>query len=208
MYQNPFASKMGYQFCNEIDTTEDYTFKTQETAVIPFTNAAERSHRIYVLKRPSEFFRSVVLGRVRHLKSQCPQFNLVDISARARVTIPYFHMGAPVDGGFKRVLFHIIDGPYNQRDPIVTCEFTKETSEDKDFYGIAYLDNMPPCFDDDGSDGAFYSLILEWDSDRSYPQEKPFDEIGFEIEITVFLTYNFGTSGANFTIDPSYYAVK
>lgn len=207
MRDNPYATSDGWAFVNSSNTIEDHVFKSREVMCIGFHNFENRDSHLYVMKRPSEFLRSSVLGRVRYLKAQCAEFHLVDVTVHVRVAVPFLDISAPKPGGYKSFKFHIMDGGTTQHEPLLDCNLTSEThGMNIPLYRSRIIEhfNVP----DESSDeyhGALYAIVFEYECDQNYGFERPVDQIGCEIEIAVFLTYNFGTKGAQFDINPSFY---
>lgn len=209
MRNNPYTTKEGWDFCNSADTTEDLKFRTRDAFSVMFHSSTDRSERIYVIKRASEFLRASTIGRVRHLKAQSKEFQLVNASLIARISVPYLDIGAPDEGGFKSFSFFIIDGGAIERDPILQYTTTGEIhGTNLPIRRSMVIEHLNIDDEADAYHGSLYSIVFDYNADKDYrTSDRHIDQVGFDIELNVFLTYNFGEKGAKFTINPDFYEV-
>lgn len=208
MRHNPYATSDGWAFCNGRNTTEDYNFKSRETMCFGWHHSENRHEHLYMIKRPTEFMRSVLLGRIRHLRAQCADFNLMDVSLRIRIAIPFLDIAAPEENGWKQIRFHVMDGGKKERAPILDFTFNDAShGSNVPIYQSKVIEHVEvPKDNSDENHGGLWGVFFEYDADQDYFKTATgMDQLGFEIELTVFLTYNFGTAGTDFTIKPEFY---
>ena len=101
-----------------------------------------------------------------------------------------------------------MDGGKMERAPILDFTFNDASrGTNVPIYQSKVIEHVDvPKENTDEHHGALWGIFFEFDADQDYfKTAKGTDQLGFEMELTIFLTYNFGSVGADFTIKPEFY---